>query len=73
MDEAQLTAAAGRGDVEEVRRLLDAGADVNAQTEWDRTPLHVGEPPVVVTVMTSTSKLHDGVIDSGGAIAVSDK
>ena len=35
----------------------------------DRAPLHVGEPPVVVTVMTSTSKLHDGVIDSGGAMA----
>ena len=37
----------------------------------DRAPLHVGEPPgqVVVTVMTSISKLHNGVIDGGGAMA----
>ena len=35
----QLLAATRKGDLAEVRRLLDAGADVNARTRYDSTPL----------------------------------
>jgi hypothetical protein len=35
----ELHEAAGRGDVERVRELLDAGADVDALDPWENTPL----------------------------------
>ena len=37
---ADIHDAAARGDTEEVRRLLGEGADVNAKTQADWTPLH---------------------------------
>ncbi|RZN62560.1 MAG: ankyrin repeat domain-containing protein, partial [Thermoproteota archaeon] len=36
----KLTGAAFRGDLKEVKRLLDGGADVNARGEDGYTPLH---------------------------------
>ncbi|NXL66065.1 CDN2B inhibitor, partial [Chordeiles acutipennis] len=44
-----LCSAAARGDREEVRRLLDAGADPNGTNSFGRTPLQVmmlGSPRV---------------------------
>ena len=38
--ETPLHLAAGKGDVEEVKRLLNAGADVKARDEDGRTALH---------------------------------
>ena len=32
--------AAEEGQIEEVKKLLPAGADVNANAKWERTPLH---------------------------------
>lgn len=40
--ETSLHRAAGKGDVEEVKRLLSAGADVKAKDEDGRTALHEG-------------------------------
>lgn len=37
----RLCSAAARGDHEEVRRLLDAGADPNGSNSFGRTPLQV--------------------------------
>ncbi|XP_064358967.1 cyclin-dependent kinase 4 inhibitor B-like [Dromaius novaehollandiae] len=37
----RLSSAAARGDVEEVRALLDAGADPNGTNSFGRTPLQV--------------------------------
>ncbi|KAM9508623.1 cyclin-dependent kinase 4 inhibitor B-like [Guaruba guarouba] len=45
----RLCSAAARGDREEVRKLLDAGADPNATNSFGRTPLQVmmlGSPRV---------------------------
>ncbi|XP_063176066.1 cyclin-dependent kinase 4 inhibitor B-like isoform X2 [Chroicocephalus ridibundus] len=45
----RLCSAAARGDCEEVRRLLDAGADPNGTNSFGRTPLQVmmlGSPRV---------------------------
>ncbi|XP_030325739.1 cyclin-dependent kinase 4 inhibitor B-like [Strigops habroptila] len=45
----RLCTAAARGDPQEVRRLLDAGADPNATNSFGRTPLQVmmlGSPRV---------------------------
>ena len=36
-----LIAAAGEGELEKVASLLDAGANVNARSEYGETPLHV--------------------------------
>lgn len=38
----RLCSAAARGDREEVRKLLDAGADPNGTNSFGRTPLQVG-------------------------------
>uniref|UniRef100_A0A8C8AVD8 Uncharacterized protein n=1 Tax=Otus sunia TaxID=257818 RepID=A0A8C8AVD8_9STRI len=37
----RLCSAAARGDGEEVRKLLDAGADPNGTNSFGRTPLQV--------------------------------
>lgn len=35
-----LHVAAGRGNIEEITALIDAGADINAQGDLQNTPLH---------------------------------
>lgn len=40
MEETPLHLAAFGGQIDEVRRLLEAGADVNARTQFQGTPLH---------------------------------
>ncbi|XP_048360684.1 cyclin-dependent kinase 4 inhibitor B-like [Sphaerodactylus townsendi] len=45
----QLATAAARGDLEEMRRLLDSGVDPNAVNSFGRTPIQVmmmGSPSV---------------------------
>lgn len=40
----RLCSAAARGDLAEVRELLEAGADPNGTNSFGRTPLLVGSP-----------------------------
>ena len=39
--EGYLMDAAKQGDATEIRRLVEAGADVNASDVLDKTPMHV--------------------------------
>uniref|UniRef100_A0A8C4JAZ1 CDN2B inhibitor n=1 Tax=Dromaius novaehollandiae TaxID=8790 RepID=A0A8C4JAZ1_DRONO len=46
-DRLEVNSAAARGDVEEVRALLDAGADPNGTNSFGRTPLQLMAFPSV--------------------------
>eukprot|EP00928_Gymnodinium_smaydae_P075204 TRINITY_DN58205_c0_g1_i1.p1 TRINITY_DN58205_c0_g1~~TRINITY_DN58205_c0_g1_i1.p1 ORF type:complete len:179 (+),score=48.04 TRINITY_DN58205_c0_g1_i1:43-537(+) len=52
-----LQIAAGEGDLAEVRKLLDARADVNFRSEYGETPLHVSgircEKPVIRALLAA--------------------
>lgn len=61
-----LMEAAMRGQLEEVKRLIDAGADLNAQDEQWLTPL-------MLAVMNHNGNIARFLIQSGAAIDMKDK
>jgi ankyrin repeat protein/acetyl esterase/lipase len=66
-DYTELHHAARTGDVESVRKLIEGGAEVDANDRWDRTPISYA------IEMQEDQKLVQALIDSGADLNSEDK